>query len=31
VPKPYVKKVVKQDYPMEKVYGKGAFDEKLKY
>lgn len=30
VPKPQVKKVQKMDIPLEKVYGKGAFDEAMK-
>lgn len=30
VPKPYLKKVMKQEFPNEKVYGRGAFDEALK-
>lgn len=30
VPKPYTKKVVKTEILLEKVYGKGAFDETLK-
>mgnify|MGYP001806455994 CR=1 FL=1 len=30
VPKPYVKKVIKQEYSSEKGYGKGAFDDTLK-
>ena len=30
VPKPYLKRCVKQDIPLEKIYGKGAFDESLK-
>ena len=29
-PKPHIKKVVKQEIPLEKVYGQGAFDETLK-
>lgn len=30
VPKPYLKKLMKQEFPNEKVYGRGAFDESLK-
>ena len=30
VPKPYIKKLVPQDIPLEKVYGRGAFDEAMK-
>lgn len=30
VPKAYVKQVQKQDIPLEKVFGKGAFDEGMK-
>ena len=30
IPKPYTKKLVKQDIPLEKVFGKGAFDDALK-
>jgi hypothetical protein len=30
LPKPYLKKVMKQDIQLEKVFGKGAFDEALK-
>jgi hypothetical protein len=30
VPKPYVKKVLAQDIPLEKVYGRGAFDDNMK-
>ena len=30
VPKPYIKKILKQEFPNEKVYGRGAFDEALK-
>lgn len=30
VPKPYVKKVTKQDIPLEKIFGRGAFDEGMK-
>jgi len=30
VPKPYIKKVERQDLALEKVFGRGAFDETLK-
>ena len=30
VPKPHAKKLVKQEVALEKIYGKGAFDEALK-
>lgn len=30
VPKPYIKSVVPQEIPLEKVYGRGAFDEAMK-
>jgi hypothetical protein len=30
VPKAYVKKIVPQDIPLEKVYGRGAFDDSMK-
>jgi len=29
-PKPYIKKIVKQDIPKEKVFGRDAFDEERK-
>ena len=31
VPKPYPKQIVQQDIELEKVYGRGAFDESLKH
>ena len=30
VPKPYLKKLVAQEIPLEKVYGRGSFDENMK-
>jgi hypothetical protein len=30
VPKPYVKKTVAQEIPLDKIFGKGAFDDNLK-
>ncbi len=30
VPKPYCKKIVPQEIPLEKVYGRGAFDDNMK-
>lgn len=30
VPKPQIKKMTEQEIPLEKVYGRGAFDENLK-
>jgi hypothetical protein len=30
VPKPHPKKIVRQEVPLDKLYGKGAFDESLK-
>ena len=30
MPKPYVKKVIAQEIPLEKVYGRGAFDDAMK-
>lgn len=30
VPKPYIKKIIKQDIDLEKIYGKGAGDQTLK-
>ena len=30
VPKPYTKKVIKQDLALEKLFGRGAFDESMK-
>lgn len=31
VPKPYPKQIVQQDIDLEKIYGRGAFDEELKH
>ena len=30
VPPPYTKKIILQEIPMDKVYGRGAFDESMK-
>jgi hypothetical protein len=30
VPKPHPKKIIRQEVPLDKLYGKGAFDETLK-
>jgi len=30
VPKPYIKKMVPQEIPLEKVYGRGAFDDNMR-
>ena len=30
VPKPYLKKMIPQEIPLEKVYGRGAFDDYMK-
>ena len=30
VPKPVLKKIIRQEVPLEKVYGRGAFDEAAK-
>ena len=30
VPEPYIKKVLVQEIPIDKVYGRGAFDENLR-